>query len=138
MIRIQRFGIAAAAAAVTIGLWAGLGAQQEMRSRPGPGSGVMDVNVVNHPAVTAAQSGDWRVTLANTAMVRVANTPVVTVEGPSFVVRGSAYRVTWENEQTDTVKIVSVQSNGWVQVENSGGRARWINLNNARSVEEAR
>lgn len=137
MNRTRAFGVVIAAVVVSA-LWAGVEAQQEMRSRPGPGSGIMEVSVVNHPAVTAAQSGEWRVSLADTADVRITNTPSVVLDSPSFLTRGSSYRVTWENEQTETVKVVFVRPNGWVQVENSGARSRWINLNNARAVEEAR
>jgi hypothetical protein len=118
-------------------LWIGVSAQQEMQARPGPGSGVMDVRVINHPAVTAAQSGAWEVALAAPADVRVINNANVTVSRPSFVQLNTRYRVTWSATETETVRVVAAASGGWVQVSSSGGD-RWINLDQARSVDVAR
>lgn len=128
-------GLAAGAAAL---LWVGVvGAQQEMRPRPGAGSGVMDVNVINHPAVTAAQSGDWRVSLASTADVRIANTPTVSTAAPGFLRRGERYEITWGERELEIVTIDELLSNGWVRAM-SNGSSRWLNLNNARGIAVAR
>lgn len=130
----RTIGIALAGAAL---LWVGTAAQQEVRDRPGFGSGTMDVRVVNHPAVTATQNGLWRVSLADTADVRIANTPTVATAAPSFVEQGRSYGVSWPSGRAETVSVVSLGTNGWVEVKN-GNRRRWINLNNAEGIEESR
>ena len=122
---------------VTGALWAGVSAQQEMQARPGPGSGVMNVNVINHPAVTAAQSGEWQVSLTRPADVRITNNPNITVSNAYFLARGTAYRITWSGEERETVTVTEVGGGGWVQVQSAGAR-RWINVSIARVIEEAR
>ena len=109
-------------------------AQQEVQSRPGPGSGVMDVRVINHPAVTAAQSGAWEVGLSRPADARIIGMPNVTVSRPYFIQLNTAYRVTWSAADSEEVTITEAGGGGWVKVKGS----RWINLDQARSVEVAR
>ena len=109
-------------------------AQQEVQSRPGFGTGVMDVRVVNHPAVTAAQSGAWEVGLSRPADARIISLPNVTVSRPSFIQVNASYRVTWSATESETVRISDAGGGGWVQV----GGSRWINLDQARSVEAVR
>ena len=74
-------------------VWTGAAAQQEMRPRPGPGSGVTpisgSVGVTSLPPVDAKQSGEWRVEITDLPEVRVA--------GPSFVGKGRRYKITWTN-----------------------------------------
>jgi hypothetical protein len=111
-----------------------VGAQQEVQSRPGFGSGVMDVRVVNHPAVTAAQSGAWEVGLSRPADARIIGMPHVTMASPSFIRTNVSYRVTWSATESETVKITEAGGGGWVEVNG----ARWINLDQARSVEAVR
>jgi hypothetical protein len=109
-------------------------ARQDAQPRPALGSGRVDVNVINEPAVTALQGGDWRVALAGPADVRVSNQPRVTVAGPTFLQAGRAYRVTWDGGQTEVVTVAALSGDGWVQVE-AGGRGYWINLAVARAIE---
>ena len=109
-------------------------AQQEVQSRPGPGSGVMDVRVINHPAVTAAQSGAWEVGLSRPADARIIGMPNVTVSRPYFIQVNTTYVVTWSATDSEKVTITEAGGGGWVQVKGS----RWINLDQARSVEVAR
>jgi hypothetical protein len=109
-------------------------AQQEVQSRPGFGTGVADVRVVNHPAVTAAQSGAWEVGLSRPADVRIISLPNVTVSRPPFIQVNASYRVTWSATESETVRITDASGGGWVQVSGT----RWINLDQARSVEAAR
>lgn len=128
----------ATTAALAIGaagaIWIGVAAQQEMLPRPGPGSGRVDVNVINRPAVEASQSGDWRVALVEPADVRIVNQPQVTMAGPAFMQAGRKYRVTWADGQTESVAVAAVQGAGWVQVETTG-RDRWLNAAVAREIE---
>jgi hypothetical protein len=109
-------------------VWTGVGAQQEMRPRPGPGSGVTpisgSVGVTSLPPVDAKQSGEWRVAVTDLPEVRVA--------GPSFVEKGRRYKITWTNGDEQTVTVSSPGADGWVQVVQD---AAWLNLRNARSVE---
>lgn len=112
-------------------------AQQEVQSRPGFGSGVMDVRVVNHPAVTASQNGAWEVGLSRPADVRIINSPNVTIARPAFIQLHTKYRVTWSASDSEVVTITSTGGGGWVQVSTSGAD-RWINLDQARSIEVSR
>ena len=137
MNRVRAAALAAGTITVAVLWWTGVGAQQEVQSRPGFGSGVVSVNVVNHPAVTAAQTGEWRVTVGNVATVRLADTAAVRVQGPAFAGRGGRYTVTWAVGQTETITVADIADDGWVRVENPV-RQRWVNLRHARSVEEAR
>jgi hypothetical protein len=109
-------------------VWTGAAAQQEMRPRPGPGSGVTpisgSVGVTSLPPVDAKQSGEWRVEITDLPEVRVA--------GPSFLGKGRRYRITWTNGDEETVTVTSQGSDGWIQVE---AGARWLNLRNARVVD---
>lgn len=134
--------ITTTAFAIALVVWVGLGAQQEMLPRPGPGSGVTGVS----------QKGEWSVAINNTPSVHIANP--IQVRGPIFLKRG-AYRVTWPNGDAEMVTIITTASDaqrtgdrmaeksqelvtdGWVEVQSSG-RRRWINLMAARSVEESR
>ena len=109
-------------------------AQQEALSRPGLGSGVMDVRVVNHPAVTATQSGAWEVGLSRPADARILSLPEVTVSRPSFVQVNASYRVTWSASESETIRILDTAGGGWARVS----ATRWINLDQARAVEAAR
>ena len=116
-------------------LWVGVTAQQEMQSRPGPGSGTMNVNVVNRAQVTATQGGEWRVVLANAPDVQVTNVVPVTIEPPQFVVVGATSRVTWTTGEVETVTVRQLARGGWIRVDTQGAGGRWINLQTARSVE---
>jgi hypothetical protein len=118
-------------------LWVGTSAQQEVQTRPGPGSGLMNVNVLNRPAVLAEQIGEWQVSISRMPDVRIANTATVAVQSPLFATTGSKYVVTWAAGETERIAITGVGEGGWVQVENPGRGKRWINLSNARSIEEA-
>ena len=125
-------------------LWVGLSAQQEMLSRPGPGSGVMNVNVLNNPTVASAQAGQWVVTLGHipdvkiTNDVRIGNTPTVIVRGPNVGVSRGTFLVVWTNGETERLAL-EFEQDGWARVGGSGTRpVRWINLHNVRSIEEVK
>jgi hypothetical protein len=117
-------------------LWVGASAQQEVQPRPGFGTGVMSVNVLNRPAVLAEQIGEWQVSIGKMPEVRIANTPTVAVQSPVFATRGAKYLVTWTTGQTERIAVSAAGEAGWVQVEHSGRGKRWINLSNARAIEE--
>jgi len=114
-----------------LGIAGGVAAQQEMLPRPGPGSGVTPVS----------QRGNWDVAISNTPTVRVVNAVPVRLGVPSFV-RNATFEITWANGDKEAVTVVRFDrqeearaNEGWVEVR-SGGKARWVNLAMARSVEE--
>lgn len=113
--------MAAIALTTAVLVWIGVSAQQEMLSRPGPGSGIMDVR--------------GTVSIAGVTEVRLGHVPSVTLTGPSFLEKGSRYVVTWPVGEPEHVTVVSTgEGSGWVQVRSQRG-PRWINLNAARAVE---
>ena len=117
-------------------VWTGVAAQQEVLSRPGPGTGLSSVNVVNRPAVAAEQSGEWQVAISRMPDVRISNTMPVSVQLPRFAGKGK-YLVIWTNGQTETVNVIDVGEDGWVQAANSvRSGPRWLNLRMAREIEE--
>ena len=110
-------------------------AQQEMRPTPGPGSGTMTVrgtvDVGNIIDVTASQRGEWK--------VAVSSVPPMAAASLEFVRKGERYLIAWSaGDPAELVTIAAHGQGGWVQVENPGGRQRWVNLNVARAVEEVR
>ncbi|MEP6914770.1 MAG: hypothetical protein ABJC89_03960 [Acidobacteriota bacterium] len=125
--------IIGAAVAGAVALIAGVSAQ-DVRSVPGFGTGIVNVRgtveVANALDVRASQVGPWQVAIANIPEVR----PVVEFAGTGFVTRGKRYDVTWTGGERESVTIEDVGQNGWVRV--TGARRRWVNLTNARSVEE--
>lgn len=129
---MKRTGQAILAGTLAAAVWVGVSAQQEMQSRPGPGSGVMNVNVVNHPAVTAAQNGEWRVAIDNVPTVRLASPARVSVNVPEFVVKGRTYLVTWSDGTSETITVQEISEDGWIQIS---GKTRWVNLGTARAID---
>jgi hypothetical protein len=132
----MRTSLIALTLAVAASFWTA-SAQQEVRPTPGPGSGTMTVrgtvDVANVVDVTAAQRGEWR--------VAVSSVPPVVLAGPPFIANGGRYAVSWSHGATpENITIVGPGRGGWVQVESSGGqgRRRWVNLDVAVSVEDAR
>jgi hypothetical protein len=102
---------------------------------PGPGTGIVtvagNVSVSNTPSVNAAQSGDWRVTLANT--------PAVLLTPPEFLHPRGRYDIVWSSGQREMITVLQIGSGGWgawVRVQTSDGRVRWINVAAAASVEQ--
>jgi hypothetical protein len=84
--------------------------------------------------VTAAQSGAWEVGLSRPADARIIGMPNVTVSRPYFIQLNTTYLVTWSAADSEEVTITEAGGGGWVKVKDS----RWINLDQARSVQVAR
>ena len=116
-------GLALAATA-----WAALSAQQEMLPRPGPGSGITPVRVVEEPVVRLAKGSE----------VRVLDPLYVSVRPPGFVTRGRTLEITWATGEIDRVTVMDVAGGGWIDVGSEGGGTRYINLGSARSVRTLR
>ena len=145
---MRKIFIVIGALAIAVTGWTQLGAQQqEMLSRPGPGSGI----------TRSAQHGDWEVAISNTPTVRVANTLPVQLRGPVFL-RNRSYKVVWPNGDEERLTMISVpdqrvadraserlpersaeaMADTWAEVQTASGNRRWINLMAARSIEETR
>ena len=116
-------GLALAASA-----WAAVSAQQEMLSRPGPGSGITPVRVVEEPVVR----------LAKGAEVRVLDPVYVAARPLAFATKGRTLEITWPTGEIDRVTVAGVVEGEWVEVGSSGGETRYINLATARSVRVLR
>jgi opacity protein-like surface antigen len=126
-----------AAAVVVFSLMSAGVLAQLVQPVPGPGSGIVtvsgNVSVANTPSVKAAQSGDWKVTLANT--------PIVQLTPPEFLRLGGRYEVVSTSGQRETIVVLQIGSGGWgawVKAQTHEGRARWVNVAAAASVEEVR
>ncbi len=128
--------IVGALVVVALCLWVGLAGQQT-QPFPGPTSGVVTVagtvNVGNSPPVQAIQYGEWKVAVANTPAVRLAETATVRIARPSFLVDQRSYAITWGGGERETVRVLEIGVDGWVRVEQATGQ-RWINTSLARSI----
>lgn len=120
---------------------AGWAASGQVQRVPGPGTGVVtvtgEVNVVNRPAVDAAQQGEWKVSVANTAPVTVTNTPSVTVALPIPLRRGVRYEIAWPTGEREVIVPAQAGATTWVRVERSATTGpRWVNVAAARAIAE--
>lgn len=106
---------------------------------PGPGSGIVtvqgQVDIGRLPTVDVRQGGDWKVTLAQAADVRVTNAPTVAMAPLPFFKVGSRYEVTWAAGERETIAIAQLGTGGWIRTTVEG-RQRWVNLSRARAIEE--
>ncbi len=79
----------------------------QVQSVPGPGTGIVtvqgEVDVRRLPPIEVGQRGDWRVSLANAADVRVVNTPAVAIAPPPFLRAGGRYEVSWPGGEREIV-----------------------------------
>jgi hypothetical protein len=74
--------------------------------------------------------------VANSPDVRVTALPTVVLAPLPFVKAGSRYEVVWPGGEKELLRVVHAGSGGWVGIEAVSKRGRWINLANAKSVEE--
>ena len=122
--------LAGVVAALTIVTWVQTFSGQ-VYPAPTAGSGVVavtgKVDVGNVVPVTAAQHGEWRVTVANSPTVAAAPLP--------FLKAGARVLVTWPVGAEETIHVLQLGGGGWVRTE-SGGRRRWVNLDVARTIDE--
>jgi hypothetical protein len=107
---------------------------------PGPGSGIVtvqgQVDLGKVPPLDVRQGGDWKVSLAQVADVRVANTPTVSIAPLSFFKVGGRFEITWPSGDHETVTIAQLGNGGWIRTTTAAGRLRWVNLAEARALEE--
>jgi hypothetical protein len=111
----------------------------QVRPVPGAGTGIVtvqgEVDVRQLPPLEVGQRGEWRVSLANAADVRVVNTPAVASAPPPFLRAGGRYEVTWPGGERETFTLAQPGTSGWVRAA-SEGRERWLNLSTARTIQE--
>jgi hypothetical protein len=130
---------AGAVIAVVASYWAA-STHGQVQSVPGPGSGMVmvqgEVDIRRLPAIDVGQRGDWKMSLASVADVRVVNAPTVVPVGLTFLRAGSRYDITWSAGDRETIAVAELGSGGWVRAT-VGGRQRWLNLSVARAIEDA-
>ncbi len=106
---------------------------------PGFGTGIVtvqgEIDVRKLPPMDVGQRGEWKVSLANVADVRVVNTPTVAIALPPFVKAGGRYEVTWTAGDRETFAVAQLGGGAWVRVAGEG-RERWLNLAAARTIQE--
>jgi hypothetical protein len=123
-------------AAILAVLWGRL-IYGQVQAVPGPGSGIVtvqgEVDVRRLPLIDVAQRGPWKVSLAETADVRVV-APVY-VAPPAFIRSGGRYLVAWGGTERESIEVTQVGGGGWVRT-GGGARVRWVNLTLAQAIEE--
>jgi hypothetical protein len=121
-----------AVALISCGLLADVAATgQQMQRLPGPGSGVVDVRVVEQAQVAAAQRGDWRV--GQQGEWRVQGTVATLPAMPRFVKVGGVYAVRGPSlEMVATVH--ELHESGWARVSDEMRQEHWINFAAMSSV----
>ncbi len=140
---ITRKGRTVAAALVILGsvaAGAAAGARQAQQL-PGPGTGVVPVDVVREALVAAAQRGEWRVAQLGEWRVAQLGDWRVSVHGavattaaaPPFVKVGGVYQL--RGAGVDMVATVrDLHPSGWARVSDAGRQEHWINLSTMGSI----
>ena len=128
----MRNQLSGAAMAVALLVAGAASVGQDVRSVPGPGTGIVTVtgkvDIGEMPDVKSVQAGDWRVNVANTPNVRVA--------GLDFLQAGRRYRITWPVGEVEEIVVREIATGAWVRVNTATGRGRWINLTVIKGIEE--
>jgi hypothetical protein len=128
----MRNAVVTSMAVAGVAIAMGLTARGQVQPVPGPGSGVVTVTGI----VQSSQNGDWKVDIANVPSVRVVETATVTRASLPFLKTGTRVTVMWQDGTQETIRIGQLGSGGWVLDDSS--RRRWLNLDSARSVEDAK
>ena len=112
---------------------------QQTQRLPGPGSGIVDVEVVKEAQVAAAQRGDWRVAqqgdwrVAQQGDWRVQGTVATLPSMPRFLKVGGVYAVRGPSlEMVATVR--ELHESGWALVSDEMRQEHWINVAAMSSV----
>ncbi len=104
---------------------------QQTQRLPGPGSGIVDVEVVKEAQVAAAQRGEWRV--GQQGDWRVQGTVATLPSMPRFIKVGGVYAVRGPSlEMVATVR--ELHESGWALVSDELRQEHWINLAAMSSV----
>jgi hypothetical protein len=125
--RVLRLAVIILFALLLTGVATGDGQSQRL---PGPGTGVVDVSVVNDARVNAVQHGEWRVAQQGDWRVGVQGT-VATLPAMPPNLRSGKYVVRWPGHTTtEELTVHELHPSGWAR---AGGR--WVNLAAAVSLE---
>ena len=136
----MRNAVVTSMAVAVVAIALGLTARGQVQPVPGPGSGVVTVTgrvEVVDGMVRSSQNGDWKVQIANVPNVRVVDIATVTRAALPFLKTGARVTVMWQDGTQETIRIGQLGSGGWV-FDDSTSRRRWLNLDGARSVEDAK
>jgi hypothetical protein len=112
---------------------------QQSQRLPGPGTGIVDVVVVNEPGITqrgewkVGQQGEWRMAQQGDWRVDVSGTVVAIPSMPNLVTVNRTYTIYWDHTNAERVTVREIHPGGWVRVE-IGKTVRWINLTRAVSI----
>ena len=108
---------------------------QTQQRFPGPGGGVVDVNVVDK--VPSVQHGEWRVAQQGEWRVGVQGTVATLPSMPPIVAVNRTYDVRWPGmEAAQRVVVRELHASGWARVSRSGaGGSHWANLAVAATIE---
>jgi hypothetical protein len=114
---------------------AGAVSGRQAQRLPGPGAGIVDVNITNEPRVNAVQQGEWRVAQQGDWRVGVQGTVATLPPMPSVIAVGRTYYVRWSDAaEHQRITIRTLEPSGWASVD-ADGRSRWVNLARAVSIE---
>jgi hypothetical protein len=120
-VRLRAWGLGASLVALGTSAYV---AFAQLTPVPTPAPGVThvvgDVNIANTPTVRADQAGTWTVTCV----------PPITTS-TSFLTPALTYAFRWGDGSRETVTVLNVRPDGWVQV----GGSRWVNPSMATSIE---
>ncbi len=97
---------------------------------PGPGTGVVDVNLVNDARVNAAQHGEWRVAQQGEWKVGVQGSVATLPAMPPLLRAGQKYEIRWPGRDPEIHTVTELHPSGWARTG-----SRWVNLNTAVSID---
>jgi hypothetical protein len=130
--RILRIAVVILVCIVLAGA-AATGAQQSQRL-PGPGSGIVDVRVLEGASVAAAQQGEWRVGQQGEWRVGVQGAVATLPAMPRIIRVGGVYAVRGPSlEMVATVR--ELHESGWARVSDELKQEYWINLAAMSSIQ---
>jgi hypothetical protein len=120
-------------------LAADVGTTQQGQRLPGPGTGIVDVLVLNEPGVAqrgdwkVAQHGEWRMAQQGDWRVDVTGTVVANPSMPNLVTVNRSYTIYWDHVNAERVTVREIHPSGWARVD-IGKASRWVNLTRAVSI----
>jgi hypothetical protein len=108
---------------------------QQGQKLPGPGTGVVDVQLVREAEVAAAQRGDWRVAQQGEWRVGVTGAVATLPAMPPIVHRDGVYILRGPSiEMVATIR--ELHPSGWARVADEARQQHWVNLPAMTSIRE--
>jgi hypothetical protein len=111
---------------------------QQGQRFPGPGTGVVDVQLVREAEVAAAQRGPWNVGQQGEWRVGVIGSVATLPAMPPVVKRGGTYAVRGPGLEASpwTVTVRELHPSGWARIDDEAHQEHWINLAAMSSIRE--